>query len=57
MESPEEDKRDEWPCSWEAVRDAQQAAVLRATPAERIAWLEEAIALAHRSGALPRPRD
>jgi hypothetical protein len=27
---------------------------LDATPAERIAWLEEAIALAYRTGALPR---
>lgn len=56
MGRPEEDDGNEWSCSWEAVRDAQQAAVLRATPAERLAWLEEAIALAHRSGALPRPR-
>lgn len=56
MESPEADERGEWSCSWEGVRDAQQAAALRATPAERLAWLEEAIALAHRSGALPRSR-
>lgn len=29
---------------------------LRATPKARLAWLEEAIRLAHRSGALPRLR-
>lgn len=27
---------------------------LRATPEQRLAWLEEAIALAHATGALPR---
>jgi len=26
------------------------------TPAQRLAWLEEMIVLAHRSGALPRRR-
>jgi hypothetical protein len=29
---------------------------LRATPAQRLAWLEEMIAMAYRSGALPRKR-
>ncbi len=57
MEETEEDLRVDWSCTWEAVREEQQVAVLRATPAERLAWLEDAIALAHRSGALPRPRD
>ena len=30
------------------------ASVLEATPAQRLAWLEEALALAWRAGALPR---
>jgi len=30
---------------------------LAASPAERLRWLEEMIALAHHSGALPRKRD
>jgi hypothetical protein len=29
---------------------------LRATPAQRLAWLEEMIALAYSTGALPRKR-
>ncbi|HXJ65999.1 MAG TPA: hypothetical protein VNN79_19745 [Actinomycetota bacterium] len=28
-----------------------------ATPAERLAWLEEMIRVAHRTGALPRPTE
>jgi hypothetical protein len=36
-----------------ARRDALSLA-LDATPAERLAWLEEAIAIAYASGALPR---
>jgi hypothetical protein len=38
-----------------AHRDALTMA-LDATPAERLAWLEEAIAIAHAAGALPRRR-
>lgn len=46
-----------WDGSWQAHRQAQRRAWWTATPAQRLAWLEEAIALAHRVGALPRPRD
>jgi hypothetical protein len=47
----------EWPDGWEAHREAQRARVLATTtPAERLAWLEEMIVVAHRTGALPRPR-
>lgn len=47
----------EWPNGWDAHREAQRARLLATTtPAERLAWLEEMIALAHRTGALPRPR-
>lgn len=49
-----------WPVSWEAAREAQLDAALRATPSQRVAWLEAAIRLAYASGALPRqdePKD
>jgi len=39
---------------WEADRRQKLTAGLALTPAERLAWLEEAIAFAHRAGALPR---
>lgn len=48
--------RDEWGAGWEARRREQMVIGLDATPAERLAWLEEMIALAWRTGALPRPR-
>lgn len=38
-------------------REAQVDAWLAATPAQRLAWLEEAIRSAHRTGALPRAID
>lgn len=39
---------------WEEHRRAQILRWARATPAARLAWLESAIALAVRTGALPR---
>ncbi len=39
---------------WETDRREKLTAGLALTPAERLAWLEEAIAFAHRAGALPR---
>jgi hypothetical protein len=48
---------DEWNSGWEARRVEQVILALRATPAQRLAWLEEVIALAYRSGALPKRRD
>jgi hypothetical protein len=44
--------RDDW--SWEAHRIRQLVLGLEATPAQRLAWLEEMIVLAFRTGALPR---
>lgn len=41
---------------WEDARRRALTLGLEATPAQRLAWLEEMIALAHRTGALPRPR-
>ena len=42
--------------SWEGVERAQLETMLAATPAERLAWLEEAMRLAHASGALEAAR-
>lgn len=42
--------------SWDANDEHKLTMALRATPAQRLAWLEEMILLAHRSGALPRKR-
>jgi len=47
---------DEWEAGWEAHRRKQFTFALAATPAERLAWLEEMIALAYLSGALPKRR-
>jgi hypothetical protein len=44
-----------WDAGWEGARRFQVERALAATPAERLAWLEQAIELAHRSGALPAP--
>ena len=46
----------EWDASWEGVERAQLETMLAATPAERLAWLEEAMRLAHASGALEAAR-
>ena len=47
---------DEWAAGWESSRERQQRDIALATPAQLLAWLEEAIALAAKAGALPRPR-
>lgn len=60
MREPSADRQaeanDAWGAGWEAHRRRQLTLGLRATPAERLRWLEEMIALAYRTGALPRPR-
>lgn len=38
-------------------RDRLEEILLKTTPAQRLAWLEEAIAFAAEAGALPRPSD
>ena len=43
-----------WACGWEDARKRQLTAGFEATPAQRLAWLEDVIILAYRSGALPR---
>ncbi len=43
--------------TWDDARRAWLDRVLEATPAERLAWLEQAIEFAYRTGALPARRD
>jgi len=50
-----DEKNADWG-SWAANDEQKLTMGLRATPAERLAWLEEMIAVAYRSGALPRKR-
>ncbi len=47
-------KSADWHVDWDGHRESQIASVAEATPAQRLAWLEEAIRLAYLSGALPR---
>ncbi len=42
--------------SWEGARRFQLDRALEASAAQRLAWLEAAIELAYRTGALPRSR-
>ena len=50
-----DEKKMDWG-SWAANEEQKLTMGLRATPAERLAWLEEMIAMAYRCGALPRKR-
>ena len=45
----------DWEADWDSHANWQITAGLAATPAQRLAWLEDMIALARQSGALPRP--
>lgn len=46
---------DDWEADWDSHARLQLTSGLAATPAQRLAWLEEMRALAYRHGALPRP--
>jgi len=48
-------KAGEWPADFRAAEDHTLDASLAATPSQRLAWLEEALAFALRVGALPCP--
>jgi hypothetical protein len=48
-------KAGEEPADFRAAEDHALDASLAATPSQRLAWLEEALAFAFRVGALPRP--
>jgi hypothetical protein len=41
-----------WHVDWESHRLQQLTAAMDASPAQRLAWLEETLRLAYRSGAL-----
>ncbi len=47
---------DRWDATWEGTRKQHLESTLAATPAQRLAWLEEALEIAHLAGALgPKP--
>lgn len=46
-----------WEGDWQAARERKFLLGIAATPAQRLAWLEEAILFAHRAGALRRRPD
>ena len=41
-----------WDATWEGARKQLLESTLAATPAQRLAWLEEMLEMAHRAGAL-----
>jgi hypothetical protein len=43
---------DSWDATWEGTRKQLLKSSLAATPAQRLAWLEEVLELAYRAGAL-----
>jgi hypothetical protein len=45
---------DVWDATWEGARRQILESTLAATPAQRLAWLEEMLELALRAGALER---
>ena len=53
---PTTEDSERWIVTWEDVERAQLETVLTATPAQRLAWLEEALRFAHASGALAAAR-
>jgi hypothetical protein len=48
------DSKKRWDATWAGARRQHLESTLAATPAQRLAWLEEMLELAHRSGALAR---
>lgn len=46
---------DEWDATWEGARKEILKSTLAATPAQRLAWLEEFLELAYRAGAKRAP--
>jgi hypothetical protein len=52
-ESAPEKKR-LYPVTWDEVKEAEIDDALRGTPAQRLAWLEEALQLAWKAGASKR---
>ena len=49
---------EDWIAGPEAEADQQRRAWLQSTPAQRLEWLQQAIAFAHQAGAVPgRPSE
>ena len=46
-----------YPVTWDEVKDAELDDALRATPGQRLAWLEEALKLAWLAGASKSDKD
>lgn len=57
MNEADADQLGAWPVSWEENRRAQLLSIASLTPAQRLEWLEEALQLALRTGALQRLRE
>ena len=52
------DSADRWDATWEGAKKQLLESTLAATPAQRLAWLEEMLEIARRAGALrPEPAD
>jgi hypothetical protein len=47
---------DRWAATWEDARRQHLESTLAATPAQRLAWLEEVLEIAYRAGGLPQQR-
>lgn len=50
------DEPDDWQADWSSNRRRKFLLGLRMSPVERLRWLEEALRIAHASGALARRR-
>ncbi len=46
----------QWDATWDGARRQLLGSTLKATPAQRLAWLEEILELAYRAGALDTSR-
>lgn len=46
-----------YPVTWDEVKEAELDDALRATPAQRLAWLEDALKLAWAAGAVKGDAD
>jgi hypothetical protein len=53
-DDPFETSTHAWKAGWKDNERAQLCTWLKATPAQRLSWLEEAIKLAYQAGALGR---
>ncbi len=52
LHSEADESADCWDATWEGARRQLLESTLAATPAQRLAWLEEVLEIAYRAGAL-----